>query len=88
MSGEHPHITVCLLFGCQCIGCCDRIERALRRVKGVRNVEVSLYRAAATVEHDGSCEPRHLIEAVENIGYLASVVGPVRPGADNGDLSG
>lgn len=84
--------TECVLYGCQCNACCERIERALRRLKGVRNVEVNLYKATATVEHDESCEPRHLVEAVEHIGYLASIVGPARPpalpNAGNGDAHG
>ena len=65
--------TVCLLYGCQCNTCCDRIERALRRVDGVRNVEVNLYKATATVEHDESCAREALIAAMERIGYLAQI---------------
>ncbi len=65
--------TVCLLYGCQCNGCCDRIERALRRVKGVGSVEVNLYRATATVEHDELCLCEDLIAAIERIGFLAEI---------------
>lgn len=65
--------TVCLLYGCQCNACCDRIERALRRVKGVKTVEVNLYKATATVEHDESCLCADLIAAIERIGFLAEV---------------
>lgn len=65
--------TVFLVFGCQCNACCDRIERALRRVKGVRGVEVNLYKATATVVHDLSCLCEDLIGAVERIGYLAEM---------------
>jgi Cu+-exporting ATPase len=61
------------LYGCQCNACCDRIERALRRVKGVRNVEVNLYKATATVEHDEACLCEELIAAVERVGYLAEI---------------
>lgn len=65
--------TVCLLYGCQCNACCDRIERALRGVKGVRSVEVNLYKATATLEHDDSCSGQDLIAAIERIGYLAEI---------------
>ncbi|MFA6046167.1 MAG: heavy metal-associated domain-containing protein [Phycisphaerales bacterium] len=65
--------TVCLLYGCQCNACCDRIERALRRVKGVGSVEVNLYKATATVAHDGTCLCAELLAAVERIGYLAEI---------------
>lgn len=65
--------TVCLLYGCQCNACCDRIERALRRVKGVGSVEVNLYKATATVEHDELCLCEDLIAAIERIGFLAEI---------------
>ncbi|MBX9737489.1 MAG: heavy-metal-associated domain-containing protein [Phycisphaerales bacterium] len=65
--------TVCLLYGCQCNACCDRIERALRRVKGVGSVELNLYKATATVEHDESCLCDDLIAAIERIGFLAEI---------------
>ncbi|MDI1290713.1 MAG: heavy metal-associated domain-containing protein [bacterium] len=65
--------TVCLLYGCQCNACCDRIERALGRVKGVRNVEVNLYKATATVDHDELCLCEDLIAAIERIGFLAEI---------------
>lgn len=70
---EHEVRTVCLLHGCQSITCCDRIERALRGVKGVQSVEVSLYKASATVEHDESCLCEDLIAAIERIGFLAEM---------------
>ncbi|MGD9789194.1 MAG: heavy metal-associated domain-containing protein [Phycisphaerales bacterium] len=74
--------TVCLLYGCQCNACCDRVERALRGVKGVRSVEVNLYKATATVEHDESCPCDELIAAIERIGFLAEIetTTPHRPG--------
>ncbi len=65
--------TVCLLHGCQCNACCERIERSLLRVKGVRSVEVNLYKATATVDHDGTCLCENLIAAVEQVGYLAEI---------------
>ena len=65
--------TVCLLYGCQCNACCERIEKSLRRVKGVRQVEVNLYKATATVEHEESCPCDRLVEAIERIGYLATI---------------
>jgi P-type Cu+ transporter len=76
--------TVCLLYGCQCNACCERIERALRRVAGVRDVEVNLYKATATVEHDSECAPQGLVEAVERAGYLASLADPVNRGRSPG----
>jgi copper chaperone CopZ len=74
--------TVCLLYGCQCHACCDRIERALLGVKGVRSVEVNLYKATATVEHDESSPCEDLIAAIERIGFLAEIetTTPRRPG--------
>ncbi len=65
--------TLCLLYGCHCNACCERIEKALRRVKGVRHVEVNLFKATATIEHDTDCQCQQLLDAVERIGYLASL---------------
>ena len=65
--------TVCLLHGCRFNACCARIERALRHVKGVGSVEVNLYTATATVEHDQLCLCKDLIAAIERIGFLAEV---------------
>ena len=71
--------TLCLLYGCHCNACCERIEKALRRVKGVREVDVNLFKATATVEHDGDCPPQRLLDAVERIGYLASLADGTTP---------
>lgn len=76
--------TVCLLYGCQCNACCERIERALRRVAGVRDVEVNLYKATATVEHDAECAPQGLLDAVERAGYLASLADSTTDGRSPG----
>ena len=65
--------TVCLLYGCQCNTCCERVERAVRRIPGVTNAEANLYRATLTVEHDDTCACRDIIAAVERIGYLAEI---------------
>lgn len=89
--------TLCVLYGCQCRACCERVERAVRRVPGVRNAEANLYRATLTVEHDDFCTCRDIIAAVERIGYLAefapgstSVAAPdgnAPPGTPRGPLS-
>lgn len=65
--------TLCLLYGCHCNACCERIDAALRKVKGVRHVDVNLFKATAMVEHDEGCLPQHLLDAVERAGYLASL---------------
>ena len=77
--------TLCLLYGCHCNACCERIEKALRRVKGVHQVEVNLFKATATVEHDENCPPQRLLDAVERIGYMASLAeGPMSELPQNG----
>lgn len=68
---EREVTTIFLLFGTQCNACCERIEMALRQVKGVRDVDINLYKATATVEHDDDCAPQRVIDAVERVGYLA-----------------
>lgn len=72
-SREPSVRTVCVLYGCQCRACCERVERAVRRVAGVRNAEANLYKATLTVEHDDTCTCRDIVAAVERIGYLAEI---------------
>ncbi|MCC6678914.1 MAG: heavy-metal-associated domain-containing protein [Phycisphaerales bacterium] len=61
-------------------GCRERIAAALQAVPGVRSVDVSLYRARATIVHDRRCDVSELFRATLNTGYNASLP----PGAEQG----
>jgi len=71
--------TVCLLYGCHCRACCERIERAVLRVRGVQSAEANLYKATLDIEHDAACTCADFIAAIERIGYLAERM-PAQPG--------
>ena len=58
--------------GMRCEACRERVSAALERVPGVRDVSASLFRAQATVVHDG-CGVDALLAAVAEIGFPATV---------------
>jgi copper chaperone CopZ len=72
--------TVLLITGMRGNVCRERIVTALQAVPGVRSVDVSLYRARATIAHDQRCDVSELFRATLNTGYNASVA----PGAEEG----
>lgn len=56
--------------GMSCGHCVARVEKALKEVPGVDQVEVLLDPGLAKIE--GSADPQDLIKAVEAAGYQAS----------------
>ena len=59
--------------GMSCAACQARVEKAVRRVKGVSSVSVSLLTNSMGVE--GSAGPEEIIKAVEDAGYGAAPQG-------------
>lgn len=57
--------------GMTCAHCKAAVEKAIREVLGVEDVEVSLDDGFAVVR--GSAEPKELVEAVKEAGYEAKV---------------
>ena len=57
--------------GMTCAGCVASVQNALRRVPGVRLVNVDLPGAHATVEHDDMVAPAVLAGAVHDAGFDA-----------------
>ncbi len=55
--------------GMTCASCVARVERALRRVEGVRSASVNLAAEQATVEVEPGLDPARLKQAVEAAGY-------------------
>jgi Cu+-exporting ATPase len=70
--------------GMSCAGCAANIERALRKVEGVREANVNLALARATVVYDpGVVGPRRLAKAVRDAGYgVAASAEEAGAGAD------
>ena len=59
--------------GMHCGGCVQSVTRAVSRVSGVRNVEVSLEKKAATVEFDSAAvAPAAIVAAIEAAGFEAT----------------
>jgi len=65
MKQEQLHIT-----GMTCASCVAHVEKALRKVPGVRDARVNLATARASVEYDpGQANHDRLVEAVQDAGY-------------------
>lgn len=70
--------------------CCrERIAEVVTALSGVKEVEVSLFRAAAFVVHDGTCSVQEIVQAIGRAGFgaaeaasdsmPASRCGPINP---------
>src|SRR3989338_6968484 len=58
-----------LIQGMHCVSCVLTIERALKKVPGVKSASVNFATEKATVEHEDSVTPETLREAVAQTGY-------------------
>ncbi|WP_341960114.1 heavy metal translocating P-type ATPase [Pseudomonas sp. RC10] len=61
------------ITGMTCASCAGRVERALRKVPGVKNATVNLANERAHVEVLDKIDPANLIAAVDKAGYGASL---------------
>jgi Cu+-exporting ATPase len=61
------------ITGMTCASCAGRVERALRKVPGVKNATVNLANERAHVELLEEIDPATLIAAVDKAGYSASL---------------
>ncbi|MBO3276815.1 heavy metal translocating P-type ATPase [Pseudomonas schmalbachii] len=68
--------------GMTCASCVGRVERALRKVPGVREVSVNLASERAHLDLLGQVEPAELVAAVEKAGYQARPIDLEHPVAD------
>ena len=64
--------------GMTCSACSAHVDKAVRRLDGVRDVNVNLLGGAMTVDWDGALTPEQIISAVEKAGYGAAL--PAAPG--------
>jgi copper chaperone len=59
--------------GMSCGGCVKSVTRAVSQLTGVRAVDVSLEKKAATIEYDGTAiEPAAIVAAIEAAGFEAT----------------
>ncbi len=71
------------LLGMHCAACASRIEKALRKVPGVRGASVNYATTRASVEFDvGATGPEQLREAVRGAGYDAILPSPPVAGGE------
>ena len=69
--------------GMTCASCVSRVEKALKKLSGVQLASVNLATETATVYSiEGSVTSEQLMEAVQKVGYQASLVtdSPVNQG--------
>ena len=61
------------VVGMHCGGCVQSVTRAVSRVSGVKGVNVSLEKNAATVEFDATAvAPAAIVAAIEAAGFEAT----------------
>lgn len=75
---EQVEQIVLMLFGVSTEEARGKVVRALNTVPGVKEIQVSTYRAEARILHDGRCTPRVLEEAARGVGFTAQWVGAHR----------
>lgn len=69
-----PATVVLTISGMHCDGCASGISAILKRTEGVQKADVSFEEQRATVDYDpAKTSPEKIIEAVEKLGYKASV---------------
>jgi Cu+-exporting ATPase len=84
-AGQRPAVRFDFsVTGMSCAGCAANIERALRKVEGVREANVNLALGRATVLYDAAIVgPRRLAKAVRDAGYgIAETAEEAAAGAD------
>lgn len=72
MTSKRKRI-VLLIAGLRDSRCRDAIVEALESVRGVLDVDVSLFRARAAVSYNQACTEDGLIQAILRAGYQATV---------------
>lgn len=73
--------------GMSCAACQGHVEKAVKKLDGVKSVNVNLLQNSMQVEYDESCvSPADMIAAVEKAGYVASekAAGGAQTGGDTG----
>ena len=73
--------------GMSCAACQGHVEKAVKKLEGVKSVNVNLLQNSMQVEYDESCvSPADMIAAVEKAGYGASekAAGGAQTGGDTG----
>ena len=68
--------TIFSIEGMHCMGCANRVERALISKNGVTGARVNLANTEATIEYDSSeIDLEGLREVIKDTGYTAHIAG-------------
>ena len=67
--------------GMTCSACSAHVDKAVRKLDGVCEVNVNLLGGSMTVDWDGGLTPDQIVTAVEKAGYGASLPAPAGEGA-------
>ena len=59
--------------GMHCGGCVKRVENVLKGFKEIKKASVSLEDAQAVIELKKALEPKKLVEAINDLGFKASL---------------
>ena len=62
--------------GMTCSACSAHVDKAVRKLDGVCEVNVNLLGGSMTVDWDGGLTPDQIVTAVEKAGYGASLPAP------------
>jgi len=73
------HSVVLHVNGMMCHDCEQKVDKALQKVKGVRNPKANYEKGTVTLQTVGKVSPQKLIAAVKTAGFTGSVVDPVKP---------
>lgn len=63
-----------LIDGMHCASCAGNVERSLKKISGVKEVNVSVIGKKAFVEIDEKTNKEELKKAVERVGYKVSSI--------------
>ena len=63
------------ISGMSCAACVSHVEKAVCKLEGAKEVNVSLMTNSMTVVHDEGLTSKAIIDAVEKAGYGAAVKG-------------
>lgn len=76
MKNDEPTKTTTLTIeGMSCDGCRASVMNALKRVAGVREVEVDLAHARGVVRHDRNTATEDLLRAINDAGFKGAISG-------------
>jgi copper chaperone CopZ len=73
------HSIVLHVNGMMCHDCEQKVDKALEKVKGVRNPKANYEKGTVTLQTVGKVAPQKLIAAVKTAGFAATVDNPVKP---------